>query len=209
MHPHRDHPGVPVVAMQHLGLPDVPGEFGSSTGEEGEAPVLVVAAVDALRVEHRMTHQVDRHPIGGMLRFIDGELGAHGLGSPDRLRRHVEAAPELGVARHDQAHVVAELGQCRGQRANNIAHPSNLDHRGAFRCSEEDAHVSDRRWRGDFKGNLGICSVREEPSPEFQATPGDTGHAHPRCKAAHSHGRRPVPPSSGGGCRGTPWWCIP
>ena len=154
MHPDRNHSGVPIVAMQHLGLPDVPRELGSSTGEEGEAPVLVFTAVDALRIKHRVTHQVDRHPIGGMLRFVDSEFGAHRLGPPDRLSRHVEAAPELGVARHDQANVVAELGQCRRQRANNIAHPSNLDHRGAFRCSEEDAHVSDRRWRSDFKGNL-------------------------------------------------------
>ena len=87
-----------------------------------------------------MTHQINGHAIGGMLRLIDGKFRSHGLSPPDRLIRDLKLAPKLAVARHDQAYIVAELGQGGGQRAHHIAHSTHLDHRRAFRGSEQDAH---------------------------------------------------------------------
>ena len=87
-----------------------------------------------------MPHQINVHAVAGVLRLIDGKFSPHGLSPPDRLIRDLKLAPELAVARHDQSHVVAELGQGRWQGAHHIAHSTHLDHRRAFRGSEQDAH---------------------------------------------------------------------
>ena len=56
VHPHRQHPGVPVVAVQHLRFPVMPAEFRSRAGKESEAPILVFTAVDALWIENWMAY---------------------------------------------------------------------------------------------------------------------------------------------------------
>ena len=138
------------MAVQHLRLPDIPGELGGSAGEEGESPVFILTAVDPLGIEHGMPHQIDGQAVGGMAGFVDSELGAHRLGAPDRLIRDRKLAPELPVARNDQPHIVPETGQSRGQRTDDIAHAAHLDHRGAFGGGEQDAH----RWTSDLARRL-------------------------------------------------------
>ena len=86
----------------------IPGKLRHRTGKEGEAPIFIFTAIDALRIEDWMAHQVERQAILRVPGFIDGEIGAHGVGAPDGLGRNVETAPEPAIARHDQAHVMAE-----------------------------------------------------------------------------------------------------
>ncbi len=98
------------MAMQHLRLPDIPGKFSGSTRKKGEAPILVLTAVDALGIENGMADQVHGHPIGWVFGLVDGKFSAHGLSTPDRLIWDLELAPKLAVARHDQPNVMAKLG---------------------------------------------------------------------------------------------------
>ena len=111
VHPHRNHAGVPVMAVQHLGLPHIPSELGGGTGEEGETPVFVLTAVDAFTIKDRMAHQVDGEAVAGVTGLEHSELRAHGLGPPDGFAAHLQAGPKLAVARHDDPHVVAQFGQ--------------------------------------------------------------------------------------------------
>ncbi|CAI8393677.1 MAG: Uncharacterised protein [Synechococcus sp. MIT S9220] len=164
MHPDRDHPGVPVVAMQHLGLPHIPGEFRRRTGEEGETPVFVFAAVDPLRIEHGMAHQVKGKAIGGMAGLEHGEFSAHGLGAPDRFSGNLELAPELAVARHDQAHVVAELGQSRRQGADHIAHTAHLHHGCTFGGGKQHTHGRSIRLSGATVSAIPPCIQADQGS---------------------------------------------
>ena len=132
--------------MQDLGLPDVPGKFGCSAGKKSEPPVFVLAAVDPLRIENRVTNQVERQTVGGVSRLENGEFRAHGLGPPDRFRRNLQRAPELSIARHDQAYIVTELGQSRWQRTDHISHAAHLHHRCTFGGSKENAHGPSNAW---------------------------------------------------------------
>ena len=59
MHPHRNHAGVPVVAVKHLRLPNVPGKLRCSTGKKRESPVLVLHSIDPLGIKKRMPHQIN------------------------------------------------------------------------------------------------------------------------------------------------------
>ena len=106
VHPDRNHAGVPVMAMENIGLPDVPGEFSRSTGKKCEAPIFIFPAVNPFRIKNGVANQVDGEAIGGMTGFKDRKVGAHGLAPPDRFRRDLQPRPELAVSRHDQAHVV-------------------------------------------------------------------------------------------------------
>ena len=201
------------MAVQDIGLPDVPGEFRRGTGEEGEAPILVFSAVDPLGIKDGVTHQINGHPIVRMTGLVNSKFSPHGLSTPDRLIGDVEKIPELAVARHDQPDVVVELAQGWGQGTHHIAHSADLDHRGAFRGSEQDAH-----WDDSSSGAVTLsaktrqkrtqrCQLRAEPSPAFPTTPADRAIARLRCRGGRIHGRSHGPPSSGGGCRETPWWC--
>ncbi|CAI8378400.1 MAG: Uncharacterised protein [Cyanobium sp. ARS6] len=148
MHPDRDHPRVPVMAVQHLGLPDIPGEFRRRTREEGEAPVFVFTAVDALRVEHGMPDQIERQAVGGMAGLEDCKFSAHGLGAPDGFSWNLQLAPELAVAGHDQANVMAELGQSRRQGTDHIAHTAHLHHGCTFSGGKQHTHGRSIRLSG-------------------------------------------------------------
>ena len=140
VHPDRNHAGVPIVAVQHFGLPNMPGKFRRGTGKEGETPILIFASVDPLGIEDRMADQIEGQTVLGMARFIDSKVRAHGVGPPDRFRRNLKLAPEPAIARHDQPHVMAQAGEGGRQGAHHVPHAANLDHRGAFGCGEQHAH---------------------------------------------------------------------
>ena len=54
MHPDWDHASVPIMAMQHFWLPNMPGKFRGGTGEEGKTPILIFTAVNTLGIENWM-----------------------------------------------------------------------------------------------------------------------------------------------------------
>ena len=94
--------------------------------------------------------------------------------------------------------------QCRWQRASNIATQPII---GAHSAAAKRMRMSQIGVGAATLGEFGICSVREEPSPEFKRHLAirDT---HILVVEAHSHGRQPVHRPAVG-CHGTPWWCIP
>ena len=140
VHPDRNHAGVPVMAMEHIRLPDVPGKFSRSTSKKGEAPIFIFSAINPFRVKDGMTNQINSEPIGGMTGLKDRKIGAHGLASPDRFRGDLQSRPELAVSRHDQANVVPQSLQGRGKGSHHIAHPTDFHHGGAFGGGKEHAH---------------------------------------------------------------------
>ena len=82
------------MAMQHLGIPaSIPGEFGRGTGEESETPILIFAAIDPGGVKCRMAHQIDGQPMGWVATLIDGEIGAHGVTTPNWLAGNGQESP--------------------------------------------------------------------------------------------------------------------
>ena len=203
MHPHRDHAGVPVMAMQHLGLPGIPSKFRGGAGKEGEAPVLVFSAIDALAIKNRMAHQIDGQAGLGVTGLIDREIGAHGLGAPHRLAGHIELRPELGVTRHDHAYVVTQIRQGWGQGSHHISHAADFHHRCAFGRSKEDAHQSPAMCGGLYG------EIKAELLRECRCAHGQTDRGCLHQKALRSHGRPHGRWSSGGACHGSRRWCSP
>ena len=142
--------------MQDVGLPVVPGEFGDGAGEEGETPVLVLTAIDPLGVKDGMAHQVEGQAIAGVAGLKHRKVRAHGVPPPDGFTGDLQQAPEPAIAGHDQANVMAQRGQGRGQGADNVAHPTDLDHRCTFSRSKEHPHgdgiASGRNFTGSLQG---------------------------------------------------------
>jgi hypothetical protein len=128
------------MAMEHLGLPSVPGEFGCGAGEESEAPVFIFTPVDSLGIEYGMTHQIDRQATGGVAGFEDGEFSSHRESAPDRFRGNLQLAPQLAVPRHDDAHVMPQGRQGRRQGSHHVSHSPHLHHRSAFGRGKQNPH---------------------------------------------------------------------
>ena len=76
-----------------------------------------------------------------MFCFIYGEICAHSLAPPDGLLAHLQTRPQLAVAGHDYAYVVAKDRQGWWQGTQHISHAPHLHHWGTFGSCEKYAHL--------------------------------------------------------------------
>ena len=140
---HRDQTGLPIVAMQDVGLiVDQRQRLEHRAVEEGEALALVPApAVDRgavvieLIIDKIEGHAVELEHLDAAIlpspAEIDVEIGqVFHLFTP--LRR------DIPVKRQDHADLSAQFFQLLGQRTGHIRQPAGLDKRNTFRGCKKD-----------------------------------------------------------------------
>ena len=141
---HRDQRGLPIVAMNDVGRPDVFGDFDGGAGEfgvtlgvigkvSGAVAINSVAIEIAGIVDEKITHAVEDGAVG------DGrktQAAAHGDGEAGH-----DDGVGFGVAvtRKDDGDFVAQGRESLGQRFDYVGEASGLGERKAFGGREEDS----------------------------------------------------------------------
>ena len=138
---HRQHRGVPVVAVQHVGL-EVQARDRLSYGAGKERVLFALghaAAVDFIAVIALVVHEIDDYAVDHEL------LNADILMAPAEINvkiGHVLDAPaELllddPVIRRDDARIHAEIREILRQRADHVGETAGLRQRRTFRRGEQ------------------------------------------------------------------------
>jgi hypothetical protein len=135
---HRQQAGGPVVAVDDVGRPvELLAQRQRAAAQEGKAPVVVVAGTPGPGVNLGpremvvILQEIHRHRRGSRTRR--GRVRQHGLPGArplrDRADIHAERRGQRAPLAHplhravggaDDAHVVAELGELLGQRADHV-----------------------------------------------------------------------------------------
>ncbi len=141
----RHHAALPVMGVDHVGLEVQQGQaVQGRAAEEAEALVLVAAHavnVGTTKVE-LVVHEVPLHAV--LLDHLDAAV----LTAPAKLHLKVAhvghlAGPLLGNGRiqgHNDANVMAFLGQHGSQRTNHVRQTAGLDKGDAFAGRKQDLH---------------------------------------------------------------------
>ena len=142
--------GLPVVAVEHLGMPvQVARGLDDGAGEEGEALAVVIVAIDAGTLEVIFVV----HEVVGDIVALELENAAV-RGTPSQADVEVEevghlAAPLLTdalIEGEDDAHVMTAGGQSLRQAAGDVCETAGFDKGGHLGGSKQDVHSKLLSW---------------------------------------------------------------
>ena len=141
----RDHAGLPVVAVDHVGLEvEVNQRVDHRAVEEAEALVFVAAqTVDVGTAEVILViHEIEGHAL--IFEALDAAILAAPAKLDLKLTFQLHLADVLlrdgGVQRQDDAHVRALRLEHRGERADHVGQTAGLNERDTFGCRKENLH---------------------------------------------------------------------
>ena len=140
---HRQHGGVPVVAVQHVGIKvQARDRLGHGAGEERVLLALGhAAAIDLVAVIALVVHEIDDHAVDHEL--FDADILMPPAEVNVEIRHVLDAPAELllddPVIRRDDARVHTEIREIFRQRAYHVGEAAGLGQRRAFRRGEQHA----------------------------------------------------------------------
>ena len=132
IHPDGDHARMPIMAMNNIRFPEIPGKFRRTIGKKGKPPSLILSLIDPTRIKHRMTKQIKGDICLRHQGFIHRKILKHRRPFPNRFFGDFYLVRQKAVVGHKNSDIMPQLTQYLGQRANHISHSTCFGKGGNF-----------------------------------------------------------------------------